>query len=81
VMVMVSLNLADIMTATRPRPSQPLREESDKEADPTSLGRLESQLLTKLDESEHKTTSTDTRKISVKSTPQNGSAPQSVGRR
>jgi hypothetical protein len=32
--VMVSLNLADIMTSTRPRTSQRLREALENEADP-----------------------------------------------
>ena len=50
--VMVSLNLADIMTATRPRTSQRLREALDNEADPTSVGREEAQLLKKSDRSE-----------------------------
>jgi hypothetical protein len=39
--VMVSLNLADIMTATRPRTSQPRREALDNEADPTEIDRRE----------------------------------------
>jgi hypothetical protein len=33
--VMVSLNLADIMTATRPATPQPLYETSNNESDPT----------------------------------------------
>ena len=35
--VMVSLNLADIMTATRPATSQPMYETSNDEADATDL--------------------------------------------
>ena len=34
--VMVSLNLADIMTSTRPRTSQRLREGLENEADPSA---------------------------------------------
>jgi hypothetical protein len=49
---MVSSNLADLMGATRPRSSQPLHETLDKEADPSSLGRLDSQPLTKSEHSE-----------------------------
>jgi hypothetical protein len=48
--VMVSLNLADIMTATRPRTSQRLREALEGEADPTSVDREE--LLKKPDHPE-----------------------------
>ena len=50
--VMVSLNLADIMTSTRPGTSQCLRESLDNEADATSLGREEPQLLAKSNHSE-----------------------------
>jgi len=41
--VMVSLNLADIMTSTRPRTSQRLRETLENEADPTDIDRKEPQ--------------------------------------
>jgi len=37
--IMVSLNLADIMTSTRPRNPQPLHETLDNESDPASLVR------------------------------------------
>ena len=50
--VMVSLNLADIMTSTRPRSPKPLHEILDNESDPASLGREDPQLLTKSDHSE-----------------------------
>ena len=43
--VMVSLNLADIMTATRPKTSQHVYESPNNEADPTDPGK-ESQLPT-----------------------------------
>ena len=48
--VMVSLNLADIMTATRPRTSQPCREALENEADPQAFDREESQVLKKSDQ-------------------------------
>ena len=48
--IMVSLNLADIMTATRPRTSQPRREALDNEADPQAFDREESQLFKKSDQ-------------------------------
>ena len=48
--VMVSLNLADIMTATRPRTSQPRREALDNEADQQAFDREESQVLKKSDQ-------------------------------
>jgi hypothetical protein len=50
--VMVSLNLADIMTSTRPKTPKPLQEIRDNESDPTSLGREDPQPLAKLDHSE-----------------------------
>jgi len=50
--VMVSLNLADIMTSTRRRTAQPLHETLDNEADVTSLGQEAPQLLAKSDHSE-----------------------------
>ena len=43
--VMVSLNLADIMTATRPRTSQQVYEKPNNQADPADLSQ-ESQLPT-----------------------------------
>jgi hypothetical protein len=43
-MVMVSLNLADIMTATRPRISKPLHDNSD---DPINPGQVNSEDLIK----------------------------------
>jgi hypothetical protein len=43
--VMVSLNLADIMTATRPTTSQPVYETPNNEADPIDANQ-ESQLPT-----------------------------------
>ena len=43
--VMVSLNLADIMTSSRPRISQRLREALDCEADPAGAGREELELF------------------------------------
>ena len=43
--VMLSLNLADIMTSTRPRTPQPLHETLDNESDPASLGREDAALL------------------------------------
>ena len=48
--VMVSLNLADIMTSTRPRTAKPLQEILDIESDPA--GQEDRQLLTKSDHSE-----------------------------
>ena len=50
--VMVSLNLADIMTSTRPRTPKLLHEILDNESDPASLGREDTQLLAKSDHSE-----------------------------
>ena len=43
--VMVSLNLADIMTSTRPRTSPRLREALDGEADPAGVDREELELF------------------------------------
>ena len=50
--IMVSLNLADIMTSTRPRTPKPLHEIRDNESDPTSPGQEDPQPLTKLDHAE-----------------------------
>ena len=50
--VMVSLNLADIMSATRPRTSLPLRETVDGETGPVSADLEEFQLLEKSEHSE-----------------------------
>jgi hypothetical protein len=49
---MVSLNLADIMTSTRPRTPKPLHEILDNESDPACLGQEDPQLLRKSDHSE-----------------------------
>ena len=43
--VMVSLNLADIMTSCRPMISQRLREAVDSKADPAGAGREELELF------------------------------------
>ncbi len=51
-MVMVSLNLADIMTATRPRTSKPLHPDSE---DPTNPGHFKSEDVTKWEDTESET--------------------------
>ena len=48
-MVMVSLNLADIMTATRPRTSKPLYSDSE---DPTNHSQVKSEDVTKCKDTE-----------------------------
>jgi hypothetical protein len=48
-MVMVSLNLADIMTATRPRTWKPLHDDSD---DPINTGQLKSEHVTKCEDAD-----------------------------
>ena len=50
--VMVSLNLADIMTATCARTTQHLSEALDGETDPTCASQEELQLLKQLDHTE-----------------------------
>ena len=52
--VMVSLNLADIMTATRPTTPQPVYETPHNEADPTTPSE-ESQLSTNSEPMTHPT--------------------------